>query len=77
MPVVEALGHACTPIAVAGSGGPDEVLADTPYLVPPSPEAFARAVLNCVQIPAEQSLALAKFASHKVVAAKFMEFLRG
>jgi glycosyltransferase involved in cell wall biosynthesis len=75
MPVVEALAHGCTPIAVAGSGGPDEVLGGTPYLVPPSPQDFARAVLNCVSMEIEASVAMAQFASHQVVAEKFLEFL--
>lgn len=77
MPVVEALGHGCTPIAVAGSGGPDEVLGGTPYLIQPDPQDFARAVLNCVQMPIEKSLALAQFASHHVVAQNLLDFLDG
>ena len=75
MPVVESLAHGCTPIAVRGSGGPDETLAGTPYLIDGSPDRFASAVLNRRPLHYDKALAMAEPYGHVAVAEKLVKIL--
>lgn len=72
LPLVEALAWGCTPIAIQGSPGPEEILGKSPLLIDSSPHGLAHDLLNRQSLSFDQAREMARPYEAVTVAQQFL-----